>query len=428
MDVSVVNFEKFIHEAEKYACTSPKIVGKRISDEPLLNGHPYAEFRRHVDIEFRRSRGCFFSGQDIANKLAGALTDILPSSAKIIDPTCGIGDLLLGYANSLPIKKELTETLYWWGEALIGIDLDARLVKLTKIRLLLLAKYRGGFSGPVWGVDKLFPNIICGDMFDQAELIQQCDGILSNPPFCSVDRAEHSAWGSGLVNSAALFLEFILKNKKAGAPVSIVLPEVLRCGTRYSRFRKHVVATGVSGPAQSVGQFDAWTDVDVFLTLLRDGSGGALWNSRGVSTSKTLGDFFDVRVGPVVPHRETGKGPWRPYICARSLPAWRREYSTEIHKRFTGTVFTPPFVAVRRTSRPGDRHRAVGTIVLGNKPVAVENHLLVLLPKSGGQKQCRLALKLLQQKETADFLNSVMRCRHLTTVSIRSIPWLFNDD
>jgi hypothetical protein len=78
---------------------------------------------------------------------------------------------------------------------------------------------------------------------------------------------------------------------------------------------------------------------------------------------------------------------------------------------------------VRRTSRPGDEHRAVATIVVCDRPVAVENHLLVCRPRDGSGTACQTLLDVLQRPETTSWLDRRICCRHLTVSAVRSIPW-----
>jgi hypothetical protein len=77
---------------------------------------------------------------------------------------------------------------------------------------------------------------------------------------------------------------------------------------------------------------------------------------------------------------------------------------------------------VRRTSSPSDPHRAVATVVLGKRPVAVENHLIVLLPKNKTLRACRQAMRLLRDDSTDKRLDRTMRCRHLTVEAVASLP------
>src|SRR3546814_3229031 len=108
----------------------------------------------------------------------------------------------------------------------------------------------------------MFPHIVVGDMFSEAPRIARADGILFNPPFGQT--SEHSAkeWGSGRISAAALYLDELVTLRTPGTPIAAILPEVLRCGTRYERFRARIQKAGLSGTFISHGTFDRWTDVD----------------------------------------------------------------------------------------------------------------------------------------------------------------------
>jgi hypothetical protein len=111
-----------------------------------------------------------------------------------------------------------------------------------------------------------------------------------------------------------------------------------------------------------------------------------------------------------------------PYIHARAIPAWGRVRRIGEQRRFKGSLFKPPFVAIRRTSRPEDRYRATCTLVTGVRLVAVENHLIVCCANDRTTKTCRQLLKLMKRKETNDWLNARIRCRHLTVSAIKELP------
>jgi hypothetical protein len=390
--------------------------------QPMLNGIPYKAFRQSVSIEYRRELGTFFSGQELARKLARALRQTMPEGGLALDPTCGIGDLLIAYAEQLPLSRSLSETLRKWGKELAGIDQRQDLVDMAKARLVALARARGGFASPISSLDGFFPNIVVGDMCRETERIAQADGLLFNPPFGGVTEHDVSEWGAGKLSAAAILLDKLLEARSPQASIAAVLPEVLRCGSRYGRFRKRVRAAGISGGFHSHGRFDVWTDVDVFTTLLAP-KAGALWTRRSVS-SEVVGDRFTIRVGAVVPHRDEKKGPWRRFICAKTVPAWSAAFKPYANRRFEGTVFRPPFVVVRRTSSPSDRKRAVGAIIVGKEEVAVENHLIVLMPKDGKLRTCIGLLAVLGTNATTNYLNRTIRCRHLTSGSVKSIPWM----
>lgn len=393
-----------------------------VSQQTILNGVPYKTFRQSVALDDRRAAGTFFSGAELAHELAKLLHPRMSSGARVLDPTCGMGDLLLAYAALLPVAESLDETLTSWGEQLAGIDSRDELVAMAKARLVALARSRGRFDGTINRIDDLFPHIVVGDMLNERLRIAEADGFLFNPPFGGSTNHDTPSWGSGKLSSAALFLDALIDSSHPSAPIAAVLPEVLRCGSRYAAFRARLTEMGISGSFTSRGRFDAWTDVDVFTTFLRK-SPGCLW-PVDTAVTQVVGDHFEVWVGTVVPHRHGNNGPWRRFICAKSVPAWSEGFKPESSRRFNGTVFQPPFVVVRRTSSPSDRKRAVGAVIVGDRPVAVENHLIVLMPREGGYKTCRALLTVLDSGQTTNFLNRSIRCRHLTTGSVKAIPWL----
>lgn len=419
--IQINDFERLlaIANAEALSGSAAKLTPER---QQMLNGAPYKAFRQSHSIEDRRQLGTFFSGPELARELAGALHAKMPEGGVALDPTCGIGDLLIAFAEYLPLADSLMDTLHRWGERLAGIEQREDLIGMAKARLVALARARGGFGDAISSLDELFPQIVVGDMCRETERIAKADGLLFNPPFGGISNHEISEWGTGKLSAAAVLLDSLIEARAPGASIAAVLPEVLRCGSRYKRFRARISATGLSGPFRSHGRFDAWTDVDVFTTLLTPVA-GALWVAPS-TPGEVVSDRFAVRVGPVVPHRHEKKGPWQPFICAKTVPANAVSFSPRANRRFKGTLFQPPFVVVRRTSSPSDRKRAVGAIIVGEKAVAVENHLIVLVPNDGKYESCIDLLTVLGASATTDYLNMMIRCRHLTTGSVMSIPWV----
>jgi hypothetical protein len=182
------------------------------------------------------------------------------------------------------------------------------------------------------------------------------------------------------------------------------------------------------------GAFDAWADVDVFflrsiLAASPSGQAARWWEPPALGAAGRVGDRIDVHVGPVVPHRHPKLGRWYPYVYARLLPAWGvLDVRNAPRRRFQGRTFTPPFVAVRRTSAPSDPQRAVGTIITGERPVAVENHLLILEPREKSLARCEDLLAVLRDSRTKSWLDERIRCRHLTVSALRDLRWWGDSD
>jgi N-6 DNA methylase len=428
-------FGPYTCELETLALETTANTANTRSDERIraaLDGGPATELRSVVPLEVVRADGAFFTGNDLAKRLISSIESQLADGAVVSDLACGTGNLLTACAYHLPMGGDITQTLELWGRYLRGTDIHDEFVRTTKARLALVALDRGAVSGAEIALEDAFPQIRLGDAFEQTEIISEADCITLNPPFTIAIAPTSCAWASGKVSTAALMLEAAILNAKPGARIVAILPDVLRTGSHYLRWRMAIERIAQIESVEVVGLFDVWTDVDVFILRLTvrasdQGAPADWWKSnrevRG--QSERFRDLFEIRVGPVVPHRDPHLGSWHPFIHARDLPVWK---SVNIDsgfscRRFTGTTYTPPFVVVRRTSRPGDKNRAVGTVIRGKRTVAVENHLVVLKPRDGSLRRCLESLERLQSADTNVWLNERIRCRHLTVSSIGEIPW-----
>jgi len=206
-----------------------------------------------------------------------------------------------------------------------------------------------------------------------------------------------------------------------------ILPDVLRSGARYEKWRKEIERLAVVDDVETLAQFDEHADVHVFILVLRKRANPILsvvgdWVSVDSETG-CVGDLFHVSVGSVVDYRHPHRGGWRPFLIAKDLPTWQTVRDKTRSRRFSGTTIKAPFVVIRRTSRPEHAHRAVGTIIGGADKWAVENHLLIAKPNDGKYATCKSLLKILKSEATSEWLNRAIRCRHLTVSSVRGIPW-----
>jgi hypothetical protein len=289
---------------------------------------------------------------------------------------------------------------------------------------MLLALLRGAkvMQRTLAPLDRLLPNIVNEDGRNHP-FLSEADLVLLNPPYGRVMTPDGVPWTSGLVTDAALWVATVVEHIPRGAQLAAVLPDVLRSGSRYSKWRRVIARSVRIEQLRSVGQFDALTDVDVFVLVAKR---GARHSSRGwpeiEAQGSTLEDFCSVMVGAVVDLRDAHDGPWVPYITTRDLPQ-RGEFVATQRRRFAKRLFEPPFVVVRRTSRPSaGQARLRPVIIRGSHPVAVENHLLVLQPKRQTLRACRGLRDVLVAPTTTDWLDQRIRTRHLTVASVREIP------
>jgi hypothetical protein len=220
-----------------------------------------------------------------------------------------------------------------------------------------------------------------------------------------------------------------LRKAGAGTRIVAILPDVLRTGSRYERWRKFVREFAVIKRIDIYGPFDPQADVDVFILELhiRPERVTALeqrdpWTINAPFSQETIGNRYSVSVGPVVPHRHKKEGPELAYLHARDATPWGTLADLPPRRQFSGTAHHPPFVVIRRTSSPSDKFRAIGTIINCAEPVAVENHLIICKPHDGTIETCQKLIEILRGNATSDWLNNRIRCRHLTVEAVKEIP------
>jgi hypothetical protein len=394
-----------------------------------LNGEPNDQLRRLVSREDLRAAGAFFTSSELADHALAPFLDTLTSQSVILDPACGAGDLLLKCAARLFSSQSLDKTLTHWGAQLVGRDLQPEFVKAARSRLLLQALSSIQIGTPAaLTPERTFPNLEARCGLSDTAAFASATHVVLNPPFNQVAAPSDCHWAAGKVNAAALFLAACLKYTKPGTKVLAILPEALRSGTRYQKWRRLVETHSLVKRVEPYGQFDAQTDIDVFILEIEIANipkqaATHQWFPVASNNKSTIGDLFDVSIGPVVDYRDPRRGRFSPFLCARDLPAWQILRGTKRTRQFQGRRIHSPFVVVRRTSRPSDKYRATATIVSLPSPAAVENHLIILSPKDGTIKQCRALLKVLKHSQTSQWLNQRIRCRHLTASSLASLPW-----
>ncbi len=398
-----------------------------------LDGQPGRELRRRYSGTLLRATGTFFTGSELAQKLVDGIAIKPSESHLIIDPACGAGDLLVACARRLPTMATLSDTLTAWGKQLFGYDINRAFVDAARVRIAILAAGQCGEDRDTACLDLelLLPNIKVADGGAKWNLPRRPSVIVVNPPFAHALNEPSATWAQGRTSQAAIFIARCLEEATDNTVLAAILPDVLRTGTRYKAWRHLLELSSKQMTIDVNGRFDKFTDVDVFLLKATLGKGLAKppsWGYPEESNGLQLRDLFHIHVGPVVPFRLTGRGPWRPYVHAELLPVGSTARDFSQHIRFEGTTYLPPFVLVRRTSKSDYKQRCVGTLVVGEERLAVENHLLILVPKNGTIQTCEELLSLLNSDATTEWMNQRIRCRHLTVGSVGELPWIGGSD
>jgi hypothetical protein len=413
------SFSPYVRELEKLAGAGP---GRPFEDLSIhLDGEANRQLRSVVPISELRRLGAFFTGEALARKL---LATVPVAAERYTDPACGCGDLLLAASDRFEVLDSLEDTLRSWNERLCGRDLIPEFVRAARARLVLAAITRG--ARPTEGHPRpmeLLSSIAVGNGLDLDH--EPATAVVVNPPYGLVRAPAPCEWSSGATTAAAVFIDSLLSTCAEGVYIAAVLPEVLRSGSRYRRFRETVARRIRIDLVGRAGVFDALTDVDVFILAGR-ASASAQDSSMSwtVETpSSRLEEIADIRVGAVVANRDPHLGAWHLYLDARDLGG-ASEYRPVRHRRFRGSVLKPPFVVVGRTNRPREDHgpRLRPALVVGEGSVAVENHLIAITPHAQTLTGCREVAKILKSARASRFLDERLRCRHLTVGAVGEIP------
>lgn len=421
------DYSAYVFELQRLARESSRGADWVAQVDAALNGQASVELRRVSTVEIRRKEGAFFTGTKLASKLLARGTSFNATSV-FYDPTCGMGDLLVAAAKKLPLAEKLHDTVRQWGRQLSGTDLHREFIDGTRARLILLARLLHQSDEPLRLSDAgYFPNIRVADGLRQYALFERATHLLLNPPFGQEAAPKGCQWAGGRITEAAAFVVAALERAKPRTEILAILPDVLRSGSFSEQWRKRINQLAAVRHIEPYGIFDDSADVDVFLLNLsrREGelSGAShLWIRPMQHNTRTIADLFDVHVGRVVPHRDPEIGEKYPYIHARCVPPWTVMRDFPDGRRHQGLAYVPPFLVIRRTSRPGDLYRATATVIAGKRPVAVENHLVVCKPKDGTFDACCKLMTLLQTMPVNKFLNDRIRCRHLTVGAVKEIP------
>lgn len=376
-----------------------------------------AILRANTDRQWRHRNGVYFTGDELAATLWSTHLQDLTERSVVYDPACGGASLLMPALMEL-MRRNGQERLQ---HQVRGFDIQPAFVRLSQARLAQAPGIQT--SAEVW-------NIQPADFLNDNVSLSEATHVVMNPPFSIVDVVDNG-WASGKTNAAALFVMRALDLMQDGAILLAVLPDVLRSGTRYERWRRKVRSMSEIFSVEVADVFDKHTDVHVFilrLQKLRPSASVERLNGAWLTTTKhqdntrSLGSVFDVSVGSVVPHRHPEEGPLMPYLDLGQIRGISELPRVVERRRFGGRPHQGPFVAVRRTSRPEEAPRLKMTLIRDRSLIAVENHIIVLKPRDGSVQTCRRLLRYLRSASVDLYLNEAIRLRHLTVASVKNIP------
>ncbi|WP_305846302.1 N-6 DNA methylase [Photobacterium kishitanii] len=369
--------------------------------------------RACLSLNDMKEAGSFFTGQALATVAVSSFQKPITKNSVILDPTCGAGNLLIECSRKLGIRETLSETLTEWGGVLRGYDIYPSFVEAAKLRIILEALSRGAKKDCSLDLALSFlSDIRIADAMSIDNLaLNDVTHIIMNPPFTLWESPKNNYWNTGKVNAAGVVFDFYLRNLPVGCDVVAILPDVLRSGSRYCNWR-NFINTRLNAKCQIYGQFSLKADVDVFLLsgIISDvNTVNIKWFPDTITDGKILSDEYDVCIGPLVAYRDLEVGESYPYIHSKNAPAWGIIKTFLEYRKFSGRVIQGPFVVIRRTSSPSDKHRVIATVISSREMIAVENHMIVIKPKKVTIKNCNKLVKILKSQKINDFLNERIR-------------------
>ncbi|MCQ9468789.1 hypothetical protein NRB15_00395 [Pseudomonas alliivorans] len=398
---------------------------KLVSD--LMNGHATDFVYNTLSLSDRRTHGVFFSGASWAKKILEGHD--LTGWQRFIDPSVGVGDLLLEVCRSLPLKKTANETIGDWANRLVAVDLRKSFLDIAWMRIQALAFHRHaaekGQSDKIH-FRELPQNFLVGDALETNLHLTPNDCVVMNPPYQRIQAPENSFTGKGKRSAAAVHLERIVRIAPPGVGIFALIPDVLRSGSSYAKFRAELTNLINFNSFEPFGAFGTQADIDVAILVAISKAPEELLIAPEpeIFNEQCVEDFFSVSVGPVVPHRTLTDGKLYGYLTAKNAVVGQEIKAASEFATYNCRIERGPFVIVRRTSSPSDRKRARSTLFSSREEALVENHLLILKPKDKKISTCRLLLNVLDDERTDAWLNHRIRCRHLTVGAIKSLPWI----
>lgn len=396
-----------------------------------LDGLAYDKLRQNVSVQTRRAYNTFFTSSLLRTRLVTPYRTIIARGATVLDPTCGVGDLLIAATDFLPRKWSGSRISQHIATHFYGRETVPMLTAVAQDRLRLAIKLRDPLESSQSQLS--LPLIRTGDGLANDVPYNDARLVLLNPPYGRQVAPASIKWAEGLLSQAAPFTLDVLTRCKAGTYIAAILPDVLRSGSRYAKWRELVSQLAYIEKIESVGLFDIWTDVDVFILTMRARNKDSQfaktfttpwYESKSPGDQTTLAELANVSVGDVVPHRHAEAGPEVPYLSIHSVPIG----ATVTHaptRAFQGRLHQTPFIVVRRTSAPtreGASRLAPSLISEKLGMVAVENHLIIIKPHASGIAECSKLMQQLRHPSVTTWLNARLRTRHITKPALLEIP------
>ncbi|MBK6941967.1 MAG: SAM-dependent DNA methyltransferase [Planctomycetes bacterium] len=339
-------------------------------------------YMERVPIERRKQLGQFFTPRSIRERLLAGLE--LPPRARILDPACGTGEFLLSARERFPDAQSM------------GLEIDPELAQIARTNVPEA-------------------EIRIGDAL-RLPHAGEFDAVIGNPPYFEIKASavpeDLRSVVAGRPNVFALFVKYGLDRLVDGGVLAFVLPPSMNNGAYFKALRDDIAARGRILGLELLDARDLFDGASQATMLLRVRKGTAgperhvfrrgpftlfvadpAELERGFEGAVTLADLdYGVRTGSVVWNEARADLTTEPRGAVRLI--WSHDIGEDGRVRFVDKLGKPGFVkgrvpllgpaiVVNRITGVGARARLRVAVVPPGVPFLAENHVNVVLPRSG---------------------------------------------
>ncbi|MHA1110715.1 MAG: HsdM family class I SAM-dependent methyltransferase [Promethearchaeota archaeon] len=211
-----------------------------------------------------KTTGSFFTSPDIAKMVTERCfgENYFKNTQKVLDPACGVGEFLISAANQiltghigrkrLSTEEELEIRELIVSSHLFGFDIDERIIKFCKLRLLMWSLIPIFKKQPVsyreiqTRLKNFKCNIKLGDFFNEYLSLGKFDFILCNPPYNSEMLPSQESilkekFPSIIRNSAAYFYLLCDILLESNGKMGFILPKSVAYSKRWRTLKNHIL-------------------------------------------------------------------------------------------------------------------------------------------------------------------------------------------
>ena len=105
----------------------------------VINAH----IKENFTAEYLKKIGAFFTEPLLSLKAIQLFQNAITVESVVLDPSCGVGSLLIESSRQLGVRPLLSDTLKEWNNVLKGFDTQRDFIEISKLRIVLEALNRG---------------------------------------------------------------------------------------------------------------------------------------------------------------------------------------------------------------------------------------------------------------------------------------------